>query len=54
MISRGVEISIARGGGEMVRVLSLRPDGLPYIGIFTILTLVTHYLTVHITSIIHK
>jgi len=24
MISRGVEISIAGGGGEMVRVLSLR------------------------------
>ena len=25
MISRGVEISIAGGGGEMVRVLSLGP-----------------------------
>jgi len=26
MISRGVEISIAGGGGEMVRVLSLGPS----------------------------
>jgi len=41
MISRGVEISIAggggemvRGGGEMVRVLSLGRNQAPYIGIF--------------------
>ena len=34
MISRGVEISIAGGGGEMVRVLSLCQNQAPYIGIF--------------------
>ena len=34
MISRGVEISIARGGGELVRVLSLGRNQAPYIGIF--------------------
>jgi len=34
MISRGVEISIAGGGGEMVRVLSLGRNQAPYIGIF--------------------
>jgi len=35
MISRGVEISIAGGGGEMVRVLSLGQNQEPYIGIFS-------------------
>jgi len=34
MISRGVEISIAEGGGEMVRILSLGRNQEPYIGIF--------------------
>jgi len=34
MISRGVEISIAGGGGEMVRGLSLGRNQPPYIGIF--------------------
>jgi len=34
MISRGVEISIAGGGEEMVRVLSLGRNQAPYIGIF--------------------
>jgi len=34
MISRGVEISIAGGGGEMVRVLSLGRNQVPYIVIF--------------------
>jgi len=34
MISRGVEISIAGGGGEMVRVLSLGRNQASYIGIF--------------------
>ena len=34
MISRGVEISIAGGGGEMVRVLSLGWNQVPFIGIF--------------------
>jgi len=34
MISRGVEISIAGGGGEKVRVLSLGRNQEPYIGIF--------------------
>jgi len=34
MISRGVEISIAGGGEEMVRVLSLCRNEAPYIGIF--------------------
>jgi len=35
MISRGVEISIAGGGGEMVRGLSLGRNQAPYIGIFS-------------------
>jgi len=36
MISRGVEISIAGGGGEMVRgVLSLGRNQESYIGIFS-------------------
>jgi len=35
MISRGVEISIARGGGEMVRGLSLGRNQAPYVGIFS-------------------
>jgi len=35
MISRGVEISIAGGGGEMVRGLSLGRNQEPYIGIFS-------------------
>jgi len=35
MISRGVEISIAGGGGEMVRGLSLGRNPAPYIGIFS-------------------
>ena len=34
MISRGVEISIAGGGGEMVRGLSLGQNQAPSIGIF--------------------
>ena len=34
MISRGVEISIAGGGGELARALSLGRDQAPYIGIF--------------------
>jgi len=34
MISRGIEISNAGGGGEMVRVLSLGWNQVPYIGIF--------------------
>jgi len=33
MISCGVEISVAGGGGEMVRVLSLGPNQAPFIGI---------------------
>jgi len=35
MISRGVEISIAGGGEEMVRGLSLGRNQAPYIGIFS-------------------
>ena len=35
MISRGVEISITGGGGEMVHVLSLSSQHAPYIGIFS-------------------
>ena len=35
IISRGVEISIAGGGEEMVRVLSLGLNQAPYIGIFS-------------------
>jgi len=34
MISRGVEISIAGGGGEMVRGPSLGRNQAPYISIF--------------------
>jgi len=34
MISCGVEISIAGGGGETVRVLSFDWNQAPYIGIF--------------------
>jgi len=34
MISRGVEISIAGGGGEMVRGLSLGRNQVPFIDIF--------------------
>ena len=34
MISRGVEISIAGGGGDMVRVLSLGLNRAHFIGIF--------------------
>jgi len=34
MISLGVVISIAGGGGEMVRGLSLGRNKAPYIGIF--------------------
>jgi len=34
MISRGVEISIAGGGEEMVRGLSLGWNQAPFIGIF--------------------
>jgi len=47
MISRCIEISIAGGVVAMVRVLSLRPLGLPYIGIFTAVTQVTHHLALH-------
>jgi len=35
MISRGVEISIAGGGEEMVRGLSLGQNQVPFIGIFS-------------------
>jgi len=35
MISRGVEISIAGGGGEKVHVLSLGRNQAPFIGIFS-------------------
>jgi len=35
MISRGGEISIAGGGGEIVPVLSLGRNQAPYIGIFS-------------------
>jgi len=35
MISPGVEISIAGGGGEIVRVLSLCQNQATYIGIFS-------------------
>ena len=35
MISLGVEISIAGGGGEMVRVLSLGRNQDPFIGILS-------------------
>ena len=35
MISRGVEISIAGDGGEMVRGLSLAQNQAPYIDIFS-------------------
>jgi len=35
MISRGVEISIAGGGGEMVRAVSLGRNQAPYIAIFS-------------------
>jgi len=35
MISRGVEISIAGGGGEMVRAYLLGRSQVPYIGIFS-------------------
>jgi len=34
MNSRGVEISIAEGRGEMVRVVSLSQNQVPFIGIF--------------------
>jgi len=34
MIPRGVEISIAGGGGEMVRVVSLGRNQGSYLGIF--------------------
>jgi len=45
MISRGVEISIAGGGGEMVRVLISWSEPSPlYRHLRTILTLVTHHL----------
>jgi len=43
MISRGVEISIAGGVVAMVRVLSSTSKGLPYIGIFMTLILMTHH-----------
>jgi len=47
MISRSVEISIAGGVVAMVRVLSLEPKGLPYLGIFMTLILMTHPLGLH-------
>ena len=45
MISRGVEISIAGGGGEMVRgpISWSKPSAL-YRQLLTTLTLVTHHL----------
>jgi len=47
MISRGVEISIAGGGGEMVRGLSLGwNQALFYRHLPTTLTLVTQHLRV--------
>jgi len=51
---RGIEISIAGGGGEMVRVLSVRLEDLPYIGIFTSLTLVTHHLALYNPPMTHN
>jgi len=48
MISRGIEISIAGGVVAIVRVVFLRPEGLPYIDIFTTLTLVTYHLVLYI------
>ena len=45
MSSRGVEISIAGGVGEMVRVLPLGRNQAPFIGIFPQPSpLVTHHL----------
>ena len=48
MISRGVEISIAGGGGEMVRgpISWSEPSSL-YRHLPTTLTLVTHHLALH-------
>jgi len=47
MISRGVEISITGGVGEMVRGLYFRFKNLPFTGIVMTLTLVAHHLTLH-------
>ena len=54
MISRGVEISIAGGGGEMVRgpISWLEPSPF-YRHLLTTLTLVTHHLALH-TSMTHS
>ena len=46
MISHGVEISIAGGGGEMVRLSWSEPSAL-YRHLPTTLTLVTHHLALH-------
>jgi len=37
MISRGVEISIAGGGGKMVRVLSPRSFFFPFFSFFSVI-----------------
>jgi len=48
MISRGVEISIAGGGGEMVRgPISWSEPSALYRHLPTTLTLVTHHLALH-------
>jgi len=48
MISRGVEISIAGGGGEMVRdpIPWSEPSAL-YRHLLTTLSMVTHHLALH-------
>lgn len=47
MISHDIEILIEGGVEEMVHGLSLRLEGLPYIGILTPPTLVTHHLILY-------
>jgi len=47
MISRGVEISIAGGGQEMVRAISWSEPSTLYRHPPTTLTLVTHHIMLH-------
>jgi len=47
MITRGVEISIAGGGGEMVRAIPWSEPSALYRHLPTTLSLVTHHLTLH-------
>jgi len=55
MISRGVEISIAGGGGEMVRVpIPWSEPSALYRHLPTTLTLVTHHLALHKTSMTRR